>query len=485
MSLLQEKIRELQDVHDNGVKDISNTKYKSYDEIFHSSQDYARVFSDYNQEIVTVILPNSIQYIEVMLACILTGNIFNPIPYFTSDNELERIFNYVDPNLVITDRQLPKKFKQNKLTYNPETIVKDSKNTNFDSEFNSLGSDIAALYYSSGTTGNPKGVLYSHDNIFYLIESINRGFGFTSNTKHFSILPFGHTASINYNIYPCLFSRSSLVVAESFSNIAPNFFKIISEEKINYTQLVPTIVYMLLKINYQIDQLNLNSLMFIGCGSSVLPKETQIQFQEKFDIKIANLYGLSETGPTHIDDPRDKEWAPGTIGLPLDVNTCKISEESEILIKGKNVFVGYYKNQELYNQVVKDDWFFTGDIVSYENGRYIYKDRSKDLIIKGGINIVPAEIEEVLYIHKDVHEAVAIGMSHDVLGEEIIASISLKDDSKDKSDIKAELYTLLSENLSSYKHPIDILFFDSLPKTHSGKLKRREVRRIIQDEHNK
>ena len=108
-----------------------------------------------------------------------------------------------------------------------------------------------------------------------------------------------------------------------------------------------------------------------------------------------------------------------------------------------------------------------------------------DELIKGGINIVPAEIEEVLYMHKDVHEAAVIGINHDVLGEEIIASIALKDDSLDKSDVKTALYALLSKNLSSYKHPIDILFFASLPKTHSGKLKRREVRRIIEDEYDR
>ena len=89
--------------------------------------------------------------------------------------------------------------------------------------------------------------------------------------------------------------------------------------------------------------------------------------------------------------------------------------------------VGYYKNQELYEKVVKDGWFSTGDLVSFKNGRYIYKDRSKDLIIKGGINIVPAEIEEVLYMHKNVHEAAVIGINHDVLGEEIMAAISLKE----------------------------------------------------------
>ena len=225
--------------------------------------------------------------------------------------------------------------------------------------------------------------------------------------------------------------------------------------------------------------------MFLGCGSSILPLESQIQFEKKFGIKIGNLYGLSETGPTHIDDPRIDNWIPGTIGIPLDVNVCKISEDSEILIKGKNVFSGYYKNTKLYNEVVKDGWFYTGDLVDFKGGKFIYKDRSKDLIIKGGINIVPAEVEEVLYMDEEILEAAVIGIFNETHGEEVIAAVSLKNLNSDKEFIKARLYDLLSANLSSYKHPIDILFLDSLPKTHSGKLKRREVRSLIQDEYNR
>ena len=101
-----------------------------------------------------------------------------------------------------------------------------------------------------------------------------------------------------------------------------------------------------------------------------------------------------------------------------------ISDSSEILIKGKNVFVGYYKNDELYNQSVIDQWFHTGDVGLYQDGKYIYKDRSKDLIIKGGINIVPAEVEEILYMEKEIHEAAVIGIADDVHGEEVSSSCS-------------------------------------------------------------
>ena len=484
MSLLQQKLNELKTESYEGVKDLSNNQFKSYDEIFTSSNKYVCEFSKSNQEIISVVLPNSIDYIEVMIACLRTGNIFNPIPFFTSDEELNRIFKYICPRILITSRTL--NISSTIASYKPNEIQNHYKvNEQLLIECSNDGSDIASLYYSSGTTGSPKGVLYSHDNVFYLIDSINRGFGFTKKTRHFSVLPFGHTASINYNIFPCLFSSSSLVIADSFANIAPNFFKILSDEKINYTQVVPTIVYMLLKINYQLKDLDFKHLMFIGCGSSILPLESQNNFEQKFGIKIGNLYGLSETGPTHLDDPREDDWHPGTIGTPLDVNECKISRDSEILIKGNNVFSGYYKNAVLYNETVKDGWFHTGDLVDYEGGKYIFKDRSKDLIIKGGINIVPAEIEEILYMNKEILEAAVVGLPHEVHGEEIIAVVSFKDNAIDKNCIKSQLYELLSENLSSYKHPIDILFLESLPKTHSGKLKRREVRTIVKNEYNR
>ena len=485
MTLLQQKIIALEGIKKNGVKDLNNIISKSYDDIFRSSLSYTGRLSEHHQEIITVVLPNSIEYLEILLACILTGNIFNPIPFFTSDEELERILKYINPNLLLTNRDFIDKPNLKEIAVKPNDYKTSSSELSWLSQKNLTGSNIAALYYSSGTTGSPKGVLYSHDNIFYLIESINKGFGFNKDTKHLAILPFGHTASINYNIFPCLFNCSNLVIAESFSSIAPKFFKILSDEEINYTQLVPTVVYMLLKIKYDIKGLDLNFLMFIGCGSSILPIETQRLFQEKFGIKIANLYGLSETGPTHVDDPRIDNWIPGTIGISLEGNECRISEDSELLIKGRNVFSGYYKNEELYNEVVKDGWFNTGDLVDYQNGKYIFKDRSKDLIIKGGINIVPAEVEEILYMHKAIYEVAVVGVAHDIYGEEIIAGVSIKNDFQEASSIKSELYNLLSNNLSSYKHPIDILFFESLPKTHSGKLKRMEVKRIIKDEYNR
>jgi len=479
MSKLQDKLIELKSASYSGVKELAGERTKNYSDIFQSSLVFAGALQKYDGEIITVVIPNSIDYIELMISCFVTGNIFNPIPYFTSPNELARILEYVNPKFVVTDRD------DLSDVVDKGVVISLASLQSMPGDIGSLkitpvgGDKVASLYYSSGTTGNPKGVMYSHDNIYHLIDSINRGFGFGSDTKHLTLLPFGHTASINYNLLPCLFNGSPLVIAESFSSVASQFFRILSDEQINYTQLVPTIVFMLLKIKYDCDDLDFSNLMFIGCGSSILPVEAQIKFKDLYGISIGNLYGLSETGPTHMDDPRQDDWKPGTVGVPLDVNECKLAEDSELLIKGKNVFVGYYKNKDLYEDVVKDGWFHTGDIVSCDNGVYEYRDRKKDLIIKGGINIVPGEVEEIIYRHAKVHEAVVVGIPDDIHGEEVVAAIVLKGEQGNHEDIKNELTRLVRGCLSSYKQPADYIFFTELPKTHSGKLIRRKVREMV------
>lgn len=479
MSKLQDKLVGLESIDSSGVKELSGNRVKKYSDIFQSSLVLAKALEEYDGEIITVVLPNSIDYIELMISCFVSGNIFNPIPYFTSSNELARILEYVEPKFVVTERGDLSEVVDKGLIISLDDLRCGIDDVESLSVSPVDGDRVASLYYSSGTTGNPKGVMYSHDNIYHLIESINRGFGFDSDTRHLTLLPFGHTASINYNLLPSLFNGSPLIVAESFSSIAPTFFKILADERINYTQLVPTVVFMLLKIKYDCDDLDLTSLMFIGCGSSILPVEAQVKFKDLYGISIGNLYGLSETGPTHIDDPRLGNWKPGTIGIPLDVNECSLADDSEMLIKGKNVFVGYYKNEELYKNVVKDGWFYTGDIASYKNGVYEYRDRKKDLIIKGGINIVPGEVEEILYQHAKVHEAVVVGVPHEIHGEELVAAITLKGEMSDHAEIKNELSRLVKEHLTSYKQPADYIFFSDLPKTHSGKLMRRKVREMV------
>ena len=401
------------------VYEIETKNKKNHKLILESSKKIAAGLENNigKNKMITVILPNSIKYIELYLATMLSGMIFNPLPYFVQIQELEKILAYVEPNVIITDKSdIISKFSRKYKIFNPDQLLSDDKIY----KKNKINPDQpAALYYSSGTTGDPKGVIYSHKNMVSLIKSIIKGFKFKNTDRQLAFLPFGHTASINYNILPSLLVGCDLFISKGFEHLRKIFFDVLEKYKITYTEIVPTVLFVLNKLKVDISNMNLSSLQFIGCGSSTLPLSAQKEFIELYGLRVGNLYGLSETGPTHIDDPREKDWTPGSIGFPLDVNKCRIKKNGEILIKGDNVFTGYFKNEKLFKRIVVDGWFHTGDLGECRNGRFYFTDRKKDIIIKGGINIVPMEIEEVVHEHPKVLECAVVGKTHEIYGEDV------------------------------------------------------------------
>ena len=461
----------------NGMLEVDTGVKKSYAQIYENALGIAAGLELEQGERLTVILANSCAWVEYFLASMIGGWIFSPIPYFVQVQELNKILDYVKPKAIITDREdINKKLgvKYNVLkVYEKQTSYKNYKKPNINEN------SAAALYYSSGTTGNPKGVIYSHKNMTSLIASIIRGFKFSSEDKQFAFLPFGHTASINYNILPSLMMGCDLIVSQGFEQLRQNFFKVLAKHKITYTQIVPTVLLMLNKLRMNNQGIDLSQLQFIGCGSSTLPLTSQIEFIETYGIKVANLYGLSETGPSHIDDPRESDWDPGSIGYPLDVNECRIAEDGEILLKGQNIFIGYYQNKSLYKEVVNEGWFHTGDLGEKKKGRFYFTDRKKDLIIKGGINIVPMEVEEAIYFHPFVAECVVVGKFSKIHGEEIVAVVVKTEGAPEETQLNREIKDYCKQKLSSYKVPNKVFFWESLPKTASKKLIRRKVREKI------
>ena len=458
------------------IYEIETGKKKNHKLILNNARQLSSNVLVKRGDIVTVILPNSIEYIECFLAAMLGGWVFNPLPYFIQIQELKKIFTYVEPNIIITDKKeiffhLSKQYK----------ILTLGQVLSGNEKFKQKEIDPqqpAALYYSSGTTDNPKGVMYSHKNMVSLINSIIRGFKFTSADRQLAFLPFGHTASINYNILPSLLIGCDLFISKGFEHLRSIFFNILEKYRITYTEIVPTVLFILNKLKMDISNIDLSLLEFIGCGSSTLPLSAQKEFITHYGVGIGNLYGLAETGPTHIDDPRKKGWKPGSIGIPLDVNECRISEDGEILIKGENVFMSYYKNKQLYEKSVVDGWFHTGDLGKYNEGKFYFTDRKKDIIIKGSINIVPMEIEEVVHEHPAVLECVAVGKTDKILGEDV-AIVIVKNGNMDNEKLVREIKNLCRSRFSSYKVPGHIEFWDTIPKTPSKKLLRRKVRDLI------
>ena len=440
-------------------------------------------------EIVSAVIKNSIEYIVLYLASLRYGCIFNPYPSTLETKDILRYLKNVNPKIIFYGERHHDDLQKNTelTTYAiKDGFIDDLKpSEKIYPDFIPEDNSPACIYYSSGTTGNPKSIVFSHKNMIANISSIIRGFRFNADAKHLIILPLGHTASTNYSFLPCTLCGGTMVVAESFWKIRAELWNSIKKHKINYIEVVPSILVALLNTPYnKADFENITTLPFVGCGSSTLSKELQIKFAQKFGIKVANLYGLSETGPTHIDYPLEKGWEPGSVGKPLDVNEVRVVDENdnflkprevgEIVIKGENVFIDYYKNHSLYENVVKNGYFHTGDLGYIdENDRLFFTGRKKDLIIKGGVNISPDEIDEILYEIDEIKEAVTVGVSDQYLGEKIISFISVKEG---KSISQEKVLDFCKKYISRDKFPDKIIFVDNLPKGPSNKILRRKLR---------
>jgi long-chain acyl-CoA synthetase len=468
----------------NLITDVITGQSMTLDEVFRRGYFYGKSLKLVDQTILPVLLPNSIEYLIVYIGAITNGLIFAPIPYMLSGKEVQNILSHYDSNFLITDR-VDTHFRVER----PPNLATYELNVDDTMKFTikqPLNTDLASLYYSSGTTGTPKGILYTHENKFSLISSIVKDFRFTKSTKHFVFLPFGHTAALNYSIFPSLFTGSNLLIASGFEKVRSNFFNVLADNKVNYVQLVPTVAQTLIKLRVGVSDLDLSSLKFMGCGSAPLSKNVQIEFYGTFKKQLANLYGLSETGPSHIDNPLVSGWEPGSIGVPLSVNECKIADDGEILLKGNNIMKGYYKNDELTREVINNGWFHTGDYGYEHKGKYYFLDRKKDLIVIGGINVYPAEIENVLYKDSRVIEASVFSVQDEVLGEKIVAYIKCTVRDHDSyMQTETDLINLCKGDLSRFKIPAVIVFTDEMPKTASGKILRRELKKLYLQRYNK
>ena len=441
-----------------------------------------------NSRIVSSALRNSIEGLIVFFAAQKIGGSINPMPHTLSFNEIKKNLEFIQSDLLFTaDSRLPKVNKSLSL------VEIDRKDNNFlekisayDDKFNFMPSseDTAAFYYTSGTTSNPKCIEYTHANQISLIESICREFSYLPEAIHLGLLPIGHTAITNYQLLPVIFQGSTLFLAESYMDVRRNFWETVYENNISNMQTVPTVLEMIINTPTNFTDFKRLKIKYVGCGSAPLATELQNKFFEKFSLPVANLYGLSESGPSHFDNPLEVDWKPGSIGKPIDVNHCKIfrddfseadeNESGQIGLKGKNIFKGYYKNKKATIECMHKDYFLTGDIgYKDSDGKFYFSDRSKDLIIKGGVNIFPGEIEEVIYELQGIRLVAVVGKKHHIYGEDIKAFIQKEEGSNIN---ETDVIDHCNKFLQRMKIPAEIIFIEEMPKTASGKILKRNLR---------
>jgi len=341
--------------------------------------------------------------------------------------------------------------------------------------------DTAVILYTSGTTGQPKGAELTHHNIRSNIESIKDLFVPTEEDVFFGGLPlfhvFGQTVAMN-----------GAVSVGAELTLLPRFdpakaMEIIQRDKVTIFMGVPTMYAAMLQVPDK-DKYDISSLRLCVSGGAALPVEIIRAFESEFDTAILEGYGLSETSPVASFGRLDMERKPGTIGTPITNVEMRIVDEDgkvlgtgdvgELQIKGPNVMKGYWKMPEATEKAIDaDGWFATGDMATVDSdGYYSIVDRKKEMILRGGYNVYPREVEEVLYEHPAVAEAAVLGIPHDELGEEIVAVIALKDG---ESVTEEELKEHAKKGVAAYKYPRHILLVDELPKGPTGKILKREI----------
>ena len=343
------------------------------------------------------------------------------------------------------------------------------------------GSDTAVVLYTSGTTGAPKGAELTHDNLGRNAEVFAGSLlHLTADDVVFGGLPlfhsFGQTCTLN-----------SAVTAGACLTLLPRFnpaqaLQLIADHRVTVFAGVPTMYGALLAVPNR-DSLDLTALRVCISGGASLPVEVLRSFDAAFNCTVLEGYGLSETSPVASFNHPHLERKPGSIGTPIDGVEMRIVDDSgnpvtqgqvgEIAIRGHNIMKGYWQRPEETAKAIPAGWFLTGDMARVdEDGYYFIVDRKKDLIIRGGYNVYPREIEEVLYEFPGVAEAAVIGIPDGAMGEEVAAAVTLKPGATVTVD---ELRDFVKTQVAAYKYPRHLWFVDGLPKGPTGKILKRDI----------
>jgi len=338
--------------------------------------------------------------------------------------------------------------------------------------------DTAVILYTSGTTGAPKGAQLTHANLHHNCIAFNGLFDLGPTDVVMGCLPLFHAFGQSNGLNATIAAGASLTLVPRFE--PTSVLQLIERHRVTVFEGVPTMYVTML--NTDAGVVDTASLRMCISGGAALPLEVLRGFRSVFGAMILEGYGLSETSPTATFN-RPEQTKPGSIGVPIDGVELKLvnrdgsdtapGETGEIVIRGHNVMKGYWNQPDATAAAMTGGWFRTGDLATRDDdGFYFIVDRKKELIIRGGFNVYPREIEEVLYQHPSVREVAVIGVPHATHGEEVAAAIRLR---PGRTATPEELRDYVKARVAPYKYPRHVWLVDALPQGPTGKILKREI----------
>lgn len=447
-------------------------------------------------DVLAMMSSNTIEYIFTLFACWRLGVTLTPMNPALKPDEIKYQLENSNAKVFIYEGYCADKAKEAvaKMENKPSMFVFRGEPTRSEARFTELFSyekyeardvsldTLALLIYTSGTTGKPKGVMLTHQNVLAAIEGFSEFLRLDESDRSYLILPLFHVNSIHLTLSAPLSKGGSVVLTNRFK--AESFVINVARYKPTYTIGVPTVFRMLDELpEEQIRSYDLSSLKFALCGGAPFTVAEFEKIQKKFPFKILEAYGLSEATVCSTSNPIDGKHKVGSIGIPLPGQQVKIIDEQgvelspyekgELLIKGKVVMKGYLNDEVKTKETIKDGWLYTGDIAYQDEDGYLYiVDRKKEMIIRGGINIYPKEIEQVIYELPYIKEVAIVGVPDEKYGEEVVGYVAVYENTQ---VTEAEIINYCKQKIANYRCPKRIYFLDSLPKNSVGKISKHKL----------
>ncbi|MFH0823964.1 MAG: long-chain-fatty-acid--CoA ligase [Pseudomonadota bacterium] len=454
---------------------------------------------------VAVLLHNRPEFIEAYFACAKSGGVFVPINNLLKKKELMQIFDYIRPRFLIFDADFSEVVRSCRpdMKYLEFPVVLDGEHADSlsyarlvdegsDSEppVDVSFDDLISIFLTSGTTGRPKGAVRKHRHDLINMMSCAIELGIRREDRTLLIFPFYHVTFAD-NLRHILMANTIVIRREGAFN-SREILDILSAEGITTCQFVPTMINAMLQVE-DVDKYDLSRFRLLIYAASPMPVELLKRAMKKFNCGFFQLYGQTETGPLttalrpedHLLEGSDAQMARlASAGRPVvdyelrivydDGTDVPVGDVGEIIVRSEAMTGGYWELPEETARTIKDGWLYTGDFGKFDEEGYVYiVDRKHDMIISGGKNIYPREIEEVIYMHEGVLEAAVIGIPDDYWGESVKAFVVLKEG---RTATEGDIINLCKENIASYKKPKSVEFVEQLPKSPSGKILKRVIR---------
>ena len=448
---------------------------------------------------LAVLLPNRCEVVEYLVAAHKAALVYVGLNFRMDDSDLRSVFENAEPRLLVTCEEFRATAGMLKEAFGvPFVMIEDlvgAKSPLAKVSTDPLGlfpasSDHACIVYTSGTTGRPKGVLFDHSAMSQHATVACLEYEITPETRYLIQIP--HNSSVNITIAPCLMMGAAIGFQDSRSFSPDTFASVVAQFEVTHSFLVPT---QLMRVLDQLtdDDRRMSTLTTLGYGSSPISPDRLRDLVARYGAIFLQLYGMAEIASIgtilrKVDHERalgDKPALLNSCGRPSygvavrvvddKGNDVPVGERGEVIFAGPHVMLGYYRDEKRTSDALYDGWMHSGDIGVFDDEGYLYiVDRLKNLIIRGGLNIAPVEIENVIYRHPGVLEVAVVGAPDEEWGERIVAVVAR---TTNGTVTEQEILDLCRQSeLASIKRPEEVRFVDSLPKNAVGKIDKGSVR---------